>query len=50
MVRRIALIRMVGIIFEVVQRTLAMVLFEQATPTNFVVAGPFTCTPRSAEL
>ena len=42
MVGRVALVRMDGIVFEVVQRTLGMIFFEQAMPTDFVVASPFT--------
>ena len=42
MVGGVGLVRVKGIVFEVVWRTLAIVLFEQAMPTDFVVSGPFT--------
>jgi hypothetical protein len=42
MVSRIGFVGVVGVVFEVVRRTFAVVLLEQATLTNFVVADPFT--------
>ena len=42
MVGGIAFVGVVGVVFEVVRRTFAVVLLKQATLTNVVVAGPFT--------
>ena len=50
MICGIVLVRIIGIVLEIVRRALAVVFLEQATPTDVVVANPFTRAPRSAEL
>jgi len=50
MICGIVLVRIIWIVLEIVRRALAVVFLEQATPTDVVVANPFTRAPRSAEL